>query len=80
MMKVIFMTTGLKMKIKGKKNPWKNKTLQQSCCYQPLWQKVQRGSQAWQSFLDEGEEEEGVAGVGVRVGVRGGGSVALGND
>lgn len=72
MMKVIFLTTGLKMKNK-------NKTLQQSCCYQPLWQKVQRGSQAWQSFLDE-EEEEGVAGVGDRVGVRGGGSVALGND
>lgn len=79
MMKVIFLTTGLKMKNKCKKKPRKNKTLQQSCCYQPLWQKVQRGSQAWQSFLDE-EEEEGVAGVGVRVGVRGGGSVALGND
>lgn len=75
MMKVIFLTT---WKINLKKT-WKNKTLQQSCCYQPLWQKVQRGSQAWQSFLDE-EEEEGVAGVGVRVGVRGGGSVALGND
>lgn len=79
MMKVIFLTTGLKMKNKLKKKTRKNKTLQQSCCYQPLWQKVQRGSQAWQSFLDE-EEEEGVAGVGVRVGVRGGGSVALGND
>lgn len=79
MMKVIFLTTGLKMKNKFKKKTWKNKTLQQSCCYQPLWQKVQRGSQAWQSFLDE-EEEEGVAGVGVRVGVRGVGSVALGND